>query len=133
MSSPFQTKAFKALQTEWYQRLESEGFDDIEDTSSRHEFLKEWHSGKFQSARATQRFIENDEYYRLASQFLNEHRIEPQFEGNLIFATHLEEKIWRLHTEGIPIRKIESLLSGQSYRRHIHETIIRLKKIMLGV
>jgi hypothetical protein len=40
-------REFNELQSEWYEKLESDGFKDIEDSSKKDRPLKEWHNFKF--------------------------------------------------------------------------------------
>jgi Mor family transcriptional regulator len=95
-----QSKSFNKLQKDWYKRLKDEGFNDIETTDER---LKKWESSRIRQA------LKNDtamilinakiEYYRIAEQFLYNHKFESVY----------EKQIWELHTEGKPMRAIGKL------------------------
>lgn len=86
----------KALQKLWYEKLKSEGFDDIEDGP----YLKEWDSFYFQTRHEPQSFSLKHEYYYLAEHFLT------SFE----FKSEIEKEIWRLHSEGLGFRDISKAI-----------------------
>lgn len=117
--SKFQTKEFKALQTKWYDKLKKKGFDDIEDTQSTKEFIKEWHSVYFQKRHTPMSFYAKQEYYYLAQTFLNEHP----------FQTKQEKRIWILHSEGLSIRKIAIELNTKIWK--VHRAVRFLSQLML--
>lgn len=118
---PPKDKDLKSLQAEWYAKLKDEGFDDIEQDE---EHLKAWHSHMFKAQYSTEAFTAKESYYRAAGKFLHDYR----------FRTLLERAIWELHANGTTIMAITDSLKGlgyKTYRRHVHETIQRLSKIML--
>lgn len=101
LSKPFHSKKFKTLQTRWYQKLKEEGFEDIEDTSSPREYLHTWDSTHFFKTYDEETFQLKAQYYEKAKNFLNDYSFEES----------LDEKIFEMHTEGLSVRAISSLLS----------------------
>lgn len=97
----FKTKQFKTLQREWYRKLKDSGFDDIEDVDSPEEYLKAWHSQYFQKRHTPDKFIANQEYYRRTQAFLMHYT----------FANQLDKQIWKMHSEGRPLRAIAKKLT----------------------
>lgn len=83
----------KALQKEWYKKLQEVGFKDIESSS---DYLKEWDSHYFQANYDPLSFEARQTYYQLADNFLVSYK----------FSSFLEFKIWELHTQGLSTRKI---------------------------
>lgn len=86
----------KQLTALWYKKLAKSGFEDIEDTNSQNEMLKDWHSLKFLGPHKKGRFEAQKRYYELACQFLHDH----------YFETSREKAIWAKHTDGQTIREI---------------------------
>lgn len=86
----------KSLVTEWDQRLKESGFQDIEDRDSPREMLKSWHSTLFIHRYDKERFSARQQYFELATQFLNAHE----------FNSDLEREVWFLHSEGKSLREI---------------------------
>jgi hypothetical protein len=119
---------FKALQDEWYAKLKKKGFEDIEDTDSPQQYLKSWHSQYFQVKYTATTFEAKQEYYQMALSFLNDHR----------FANRKEKEIWKLHTDGLSLRKIASTLNAkkiQSLKTHkdgVNKIIAELAKKMMS-
>lgn len=104
-------QAFNDLRDEWYDRIKSEGFEDIEDTSNPDGPLKEWHSFKFVSMRAQTRKVSRSGYQDQIDSFAN----APEFpeivklivkHGNSRFTEAQVEQIWTLHRNGWSERKI---------------------------
>lgn len=116
----------KALQQKWYSRLKKEGFVDIESSRER---LKNSDSIRFvrkdsrESHHITyQSLSERFDYFNRAGQFLHEYR----------FKNRIEKKIWHLHADGTPIRKIAEdlkLVSAGS-QNSVHSVINRLQETM---
>lgn len=117
----FDSKQFKTLQARWYKKLQSSGFEEAEDINSPRELLKDWHSMYFQKRYTPDTFSAKQEYYRLACLFLFSHK----------FQNDLEKKIWYMHAEGLPIRKIKSKLKRTKISK-VRTIITALSKIMLG-
>lgn len=107
------SKEFNSLQLKWYKRLRSKGFVDIEAPIRRHPTNKAstWYlDGRF----TTQEFLEQQRYYQLASQALHEYP----------FASSLDKKIWRLHSEGIGINQIaEKVHKADQYVHSLIQTV----------
>ena len=130
--------------------MKQSGFQDVE---NRDETLKFNSSFFATTSNATHNEIQmsaKQDYYRLASQFLNGH----------IFRNSIEEKIFALHSEGVSARNIVKILKkdklwfkegddrvygsevkkayyrkakGRPYLRAVHETIKYLVHLMLEV
>lgn len=107
------TKEFQELQKEFYERLEREGFDEIEDTSNDARLLKSWHSFKFQDIDPIQAEATR-EYFMAAERLLHTKQ----------FKRDLEREIWELHCKGFTSIEINAQ-NGMNERtiRHIVQTI----------
>lgn len=103
------TKEFKTLQKEWYDRLQKEGFKDIE---KEEKTLR----GKFKSKQVEQIIG----YYDKAQSFLNDYE----------FPTPKHKKVWERHTRGESVRKIAEALKFS--KSDVHRIIKRYESIMLG-
>lgn len=125
----YKTKEFKKLEKKWYKKLESNGFENIEDSVGR---LKEW-SSRFYLNHNNQKGHKikyedilfkstiKTEYYRRAEQFLHSHT----------FNDKLEKEIWRMHSEGISCRAIAKKINRPKYKKDaINEKIRALAKMM---
>jgi DNA-directed RNA polymerase specialized sigma subunit len=88
-------KELKALQSEWYKKLEETGFKDIEDTNSPNEYLKAW--AKWDFVKLDQdKMAEVEKYFYEARDVFNWYE----------FANEREQLIWTYHCEGDSIREI---------------------------
>ncbi len=125
-NNPPKAQDLKALQKIWYQKLKESGFDDIEDTSSKREYLKNWESTYFYRRYDPMSFEMKQEYYRQANLFLNEYKFE-WIRGSSII-NWMEKEIWRLHADGSSIRDIELALGLN--RNKVHLIIKKLVAIM---
>jgi hypothetical protein len=92
--SPRYDEEFKKLEKLWYDKLKSEGFEDIEHASSRN--LKEWDLNFFRNQFCTIKYETSMEYYEKAKDLLL------TFE----FKNELHKKIWELHCMGLTEREI---------------------------
>lgn len=91
----------------WYDKIKSEGFEDIEQADGR---LKSWSSrfytSQFKESNGTRhqdKIVINEakaEYYRLAEHFLYSHK----------FKTNTEKAIWTLNADGYSVREIAKTL-----------------------
>lgn len=123
-----QSKEFKKLQKVWARKLKQSGFDDIEQDE---DTLKNWASTYFRGKHHGFYFSESlifhsakEEYYRLATHFLNDHEFE----------NPINRVIWQMHSEGKSIRDIVKHLSKlriKIARNKVHYTCQNLAKIML--
>ncbi len=126
-------KAFKDLQDEWYQRLESENFLDIENTKHPHRPLIEWHSFKMTSEKF-QIIKEIKSQYQLQIDSFHNHESFPEAcklivkHGNCKFTYNEVGIIWALHVDGLTIRKIASDLNRS--KSTIHYVIQGLRQWM---
>ncbi len=112
----------KKLQAKWYAKLEKAGFKDIEQDDDN---LKQWHSHRFLVSNnySKDKFDDKENYFRLAGQFLHEHK----------FQSVLDKKIWEAHSEGLSVREIVKTLKQKNikvYKNLVHVTITRLAAIM---
>lgn len=122
MSNQFKTKQFKTLKDKWYQKLEKEGFNDIEyDENS----LIVWESTSFQNRYDPAQAEFNTEYYRAAGHFLHDY----QFENNR------QRIIWEQHANGITIADTSKVLKRKRIQGYsgssVHKTLKTLQKEML--
>lgn len=135
-SKYYQTSEFKKLNAKWSKKLEKSGFEDIEQpadfkSGAPDGNLKKWSASFFSNPSRfdAAKYEAKEEYYRLAGQFLHEHRF-----------SHRDEKaLWEMHSEGLSIdsivsmfkaKKIEYTMGRKINRRFTHETILRLVAIM---
>lgn len=119
---------FQKLQEHWYKKLKESGFEDIESSDGR---LKEYSSTL--KGNPNKVFTQNggweakEEYYRMASHFLLEHK----------FKTNLEQVIWEYHTNGIGVRDIATILDKtgiiKTNRTTVSQLIKKLRQIMFGM
>ncbi len=123
MSNQFKTKEFKALQIKWEAKLKKAGFKDLErkDRWGRAEERLQTDTMENVANRGTtvEEFEATQDYYRIAGQFLHEHK----------FKTQVEKKIWELHAEGDSIRVIIKKLKHRgitAYKDLVQTTINRL-------
>ena len=126
MSNQFKTKEFQELQTKWYKKLQQKGFNDIERTDKIGKAAGRLKTDALENVShsySAHQFSIKEEYYRLAGQFLHEHK----------FKTQVEKKIWELHSEGVSVRNIIKKLRHRgvtAYKDLVHGTIKRLAKEM---
>lgn len=115
------TITLKALQSEWYARLEASGFVDIEDCANPNRPLKSFHKISFRHShlrRSQPRWVESaDQYYYDAKELLMTYA----------FKNDLHRFIWELHCEGLNKRKIEDkiCLLTKTYKREQIGNIIK--------
>lgn len=114
-------KEFKKLQQKWYKQLQSAGFEDIEQDDRN--FKKNSHLD-FKIRYSDVEFEQRQNYYRLAGFFLNDYAF-----------TNLRERlIWKLHAEGLSIRKIDVILKQQKFHsntKQLCQQVRNLKKKMI--
>lgn len=131
----YQTQAFKKLNDKWAKELKRSGFADIEQpadfkSGNPDGNLKQWAASPYtRTSFSLSRYQSTEEYYRLAGQFLYEHK----------FSNDDERSLWEMHSEGLSIdsiiaifkaKKIERLLGRKLNRRHTNEVIRRLASLM---
>lgn len=105
----------------WYQRLREEGFEDIEDTDSPRQLLKEWHSTKFLDHADGVRSSARQKYYEMATHFLHAHQFESE----------MEYTIWEMHSNGLSLRKIAKEVSSQK-RTFSKDEVAKIIKTIRG-
>ena len=118
MGSPFETRAFKALQAEWEAKLAASGLQDVERKDGT---LVYGGSALRRGARRAAR-AHRSEYYRRAGQWLWERT----------WRTRTQRRTWELHAEGYTHREIMRALGPMRMRqeRRVLETIIRERGLM---
>ena len=112
MTIPFyKDPNFIKEQKKWYQKLKNSGFVDIESfnaTCEPHDVMKfPFNSGGMD-------IEEEEEYYRVCRGFLHEFN----------FKNNRERKIWELHSEGTPYKKI-----ARQVRTSYHKVFITVNEI----
>ena len=111
---------YENLRDEWYKKLEDSGFVDAEQTDGN---LKSW-SSRFSHDIVQQLKEENEPYYYMCGQFLNEYRFESRF----------EQIIWEYHSNAISPRDIAKIFKQvkvyKTNRQTIWLIIKRLEKAM---
>lgn len=113
-------KEILALRKKWYQILKKEGFVDIEvlaPDGGFYDLLK--HQLYFDPT--TPERQAQEKYYALAR----------AFNYDFTFKNTLEQNIWKLHSEGVPIRTIKIRLG--SSKGTVHKRIKKFRKIMLDL
>lgn len=129
MKKPYVAPEFKALQAEWYGRLKDAGFNDIEDAKRERAPLKCWHDKRFKKI-SDVKIETSRSYYDRAADLL--HRCQ--------FKTPTHRRIWELHCQGLPNRKIAEELAKESDLIHyayvkvgyiIHEISIQMSEVIV--
>lgn len=118
--SQFKSKKFLDLKDEWYKKLSSEGFEDIE---ANEDNLKVWSTYYTAKHRYVTREAK-EEYYREAGTFLHEYE----------FSSELERQIWELHAEGLSLREIVAKLSKtgiKTYKFRVETIVSKLAEIVV--
>jgi hypothetical protein len=112
MSNPLKTKQFQKLKKKWYNELTKSGFKDIENSDG---FLKDYHSIRFQEKYSPETFKENERYWQLALQLLNDYP----------FIIKIEIKMWKIYVDGKDFRTIaqETHMSVAAVSRKVQFSI----------
>ena len=123
--SRLKPQSFPALKAHWYRKLQESGFEDAEDAQGN---LKEREPFTLsRGAQGDKTFCDSKEtYFRLAGVFLYAHTFE----------TKLERKIWQLHAEGLPVRRIAEICNRSNRkvtRMRVQNTIEKLRVKMRGI
>jgi DNA-directed RNA polymerase specialized sigma24 family protein len=117
-ASPFKTPEFKALRQKWYQKLERNGFKDIEVTDRRLQpdpFVESLRRYPKEFIAERQGFRETEREYLLTGQF----------------KSRRHRDAWRMHTEGLPIAEIAKRLRVTT--RAIEYILSHYRKRMRGM
>ncbi len=129
MEKLWNSQAFSDLKTEWYEKLQGSGFEDIECGEN----LIVWHSTAFQKPSAILRSEKQAQYQARIDSFAN----DPQFvdivfkmsrELNVLFTSEGIEYIWTLHREGRSERNIAEEM--ECSKSCIHYMLKRLREWM---
>jgi len=91
-------KPSKQLIKKWYDKLAKSGFEDIEDNLGYNNVLRH-HASDF-GGQDAELVSYKQEYYYLATQYLNLNKFE----------STIEQKIWELHSDGETVRGIAKQL-----------------------
>lgn len=111
---------FKSLKAKWYLKLKQSGFEDIEDTESPKEYLKQWDDHYFRRRHDAKSFKEQARYFQQRTYFATSYT----------FKTRTEERAWFLHSEGLSYREIGKELKVT--KDIVYKIIKRLTKVMRG-
>ena len=101
---------FEQLKAYWYRKLKASGFEDAE---TPHGVLKDWPAHRIKRDYTPEKFVDKQEYYRLAGQFLFEHS----------FPNEHERKVWELHAHGLSARDIAFELRDET--NHVNKDNIQ--------
>lgn len=101
--NPYKTEEFKLLKKEWYEKLEKNGFKDIEKTTVNTTWLDAWHNFRFKGIPIVQR-ISTEDYYHWAQGIL----------FTYLFKNKTHRLIWELHCEGKSRRQIAGLIKNET-------------------
>ena len=109
---------YEKLRALWYKKLEASGFEDIEQSDGN---LKVW-AGKFKSRRFQELMVNNEHYYQLVNQFLNDYQ----------FASTRDKIIWTYHAEGLSVRDIATTLNKIKATKTNRQTVWVIIKRLEG-
>lgn len=118
------SKEFRKLKDEWYQKLKDTGFKDEERLDGN---MKQWESTAFVYRYNKHNFAPHQKYFELAGQYLHDGE----------FLTKKQEEIWKLHAEGATIRAISVRLKKEGFRNvhpaTVHAIVKKIKDKMLAL
>lgn len=133
------SKAFKALQKKWYDKLAEDGFEEIESIPSEEgSFLKRWDSKRFIHKRKyavskplTVNFESTFTYDPLIPEACQEYyyRATHMLE-NYDFASVRDKNIWELYCQGLTYREIAIRVEGVTSLL-VYRTVKRLREVVL--
>ena len=113
------TDDYNKLQSEWYERLKKEGFNDIENSRTR--LLNEWSVSFFRNYKDKNVYDVCEWYFDEARRILNEYQ----------FNNDNDKAVWELHCEGRTIRQIAMKINIACFSRStIHRKIKKLRKLI---
>lgn len=110
-----QTAKFKKLNAKWAKKLLKSGFEEIEDTNSPREWMKQHHAHYFSNRHDLSQFEDVKRYYELATHLLNTYK----------FKNKTHRAIWEHHSNGIAEREISKILKIRDY--DVRKTIRRIR------
>lgn len=114
----YDSEKFKKLQEKWYDKLDREGFKDVETNVDGKLFLREFHSSYFQRKYSPLRFRFKQQYYQNATRFTHIYE----------FTSDRDRLMWIAHADGVSVRKIASKFKVKIWVAH--QTINKLATIM---
>lgn len=117
------TKKFKKLQKLWNQKLRDSGFEDIEEEKYP-DLLKSWQSHYFFIRYTPEQIEEGLDYFKMATHF---------YWNFANFENKRDKEIWRLHSEGIPRRRITDIINALGFNisdSSVQLILADLKEIM---
>jgi hypothetical protein len=105
MAKMVDTQTFSDVEAEWYDKLKTSGFEDIEKTSDPNRPLTRWHSFDLVSERLQNRKITWEVYERRVEIFTNSKDFTEIINlickhGNSIFGEVEITSIWEMHRNG---------------------------------
>ena len=121
--NPFRTREFQSLHKAWTQKLEAEGFKDIEESTAAGEMLKTWDSHYFASRYEPDIFSARQEYFELAERYIK----------TGYFESDLEKRVWTLHAKGHYLREIARMLRTKNNhinKDNVHAIVARVRSRM---
>lgn len=108
----------RTLRKTWYQKLKGEGFEDIEDD---HGNLLNYHFNICKMRYHPVSYEAKLYYYQEAGTLLHTHS----------FKSIEEREIWKLHSEGLPVRKIADRI--KIYKKSwVHYIVCQIRKNIKG-
>ncbi len=118
------SKEFKALKKEWYDKLKENGFEDIEHLDNS--------LARYESYHHAERY--NDDIKRDAKIYYYDKA--EKFYQNYKFSSEKDKTIWKFHKEGISVRNIVKQLDAvgiKSSRDTVSRIVLKLRKEMLSI
>ncbi len=111
----FRTKNFLKLKDQWYKKLAKSGFEDIENTSLPDPDLKHCDVIRFNKV-TPDAYETRTKYFSNCRDLLNTYKFE----------TKLHKRIWELHSEGLSLREIETVIKKRYKKDSIHNIIRKI-------
>lgn len=114
----YQTPEFVALQRQWYDRLESAGFRDLENLDGRGDLDGPLNQSQYDIRIAYT--MEKERYFQLAGQWVHHRTITGWYKPrDKVRWGARYQKVWELHAEGVPASEIAKMFD-------VHEkTVLR--------
>lgn len=115
------SKKFKALFRDWNEKLEKSGFKDIENMRYAEPKLKVYERASFSSV-CPSVAASTLNYYTQAEALLE---VYP-------FQNPIHKTIWQLHSDGLSIREIATLLNSDKYKKsNVANVINHIKRALM--
>jgi hypothetical protein len=124
-------REFRKLEKKWYDRLQKEKFDDIEDTNKIGRPLKQFHSFAFVSETSQKLQAKRVPYQSQIEEF----RFKPAFNeicGSVAISTNLSKgkigALWDMHVEGKTEREIA--MAFECSKTKVHKILEKMRQWM---